>query len=235
MNTTLGEKERFVQLMISQIIDGSLPAGYRLPTESELAAQHGIAKTNIHLGVKELERYGLLKVVPRHAVYIEDVSKTITLEGINAVFLYNGLPNRSIAVAMLELHEMMACGVIRWMIRHPNRSHMKKLKDCCSELEAAADSGDHDRFHQALSALLVVYYLESENDIFPLLVRSFRDTMVRAMEYLARFADAGELAAVYRAVLRHIEAGDLAAEQVWTAWNTKLSYRLLDGNYFPNT
>ena len=87
MNTTPGEKERFVQNMIQQILDGTLPAGYRLPTESELAAQHAIAKTNIHLGVKELERYGLVKIVPRHAMYIEDFSKSITLDGINAVFL----------------------------------------------------------------------------------------------------------------------------------------------------
>ena len=236
MNTTLGEREQFVQIMIRQIVDGTMSAGYRLPTESELAAQYGYAKTNIHLGVKELERYGLVKIVPRHAMYVEDFSKTITLEGVNAIFLYTeGLPNRATAVAMLELREMMACGVIRWMIRHPNRSHMEKLIECCDAMEAAAQSGDRTQFHETLLAFLRVYYLECGNDIFPLLVRSFQDTMTQAAGYLARFADAKELVVVYRAVLRHSEAGDLAAaEQVWTSWNTKLSYRLLEGNYFPN-
>lgn len=236
MNTTLGEREQFVQHMILQITDGTLPAGFRLPTESELAVQYGFAKTNIHLGVKELERYGLVKIVPRHAMYIEDFSKTITLEGINAVFHYtDGVPNRSMVEAMLELREMMATGVIRWMVRRPNRRHMEALKESCSALETAADSEDPAQFAEALLAFLRVYYLEIENDIFPLLIRSFQDTVLEAAGYLARFADPKELAAVYRAVLRHSEAGDFAAaEQVWTIWNDRLSETLLSGNYFPN-
>lgn len=236
MTATQGEKERFVQQMICQIIDGTLPAGYRLPTESELAAQFGIAKTNVHLGVKELERYGMVKIVPRHAMYIEDTSESITLEGVNAAFRYtSGLPNRATTETMLELREMMACGVIRWMVRRPDRAHMQRLTALCSELEQAAEHGGEEEIYRALLAFLMAYYLESGNDIFPLLVRSFRDIMAQAVYYLARYAEPKELAAVYRSVLHHIEAEDLAAAQrVWTAWNNQLSQRLLSSDKLRN-
>ena len=43
MAANTGEKERFVRQMICRIADGTLPADCRLPTESELAAEYGIA------------------------------------------------------------------------------------------------------------------------------------------------------------------------------------------------
>ena len=70
----MSEKERFLQEMIRRITAGELESGTRLPTESEIAEKTGIAKTNIHLGIKELERLGFVKVVPRHAVYIADAA-----------------------------------------------------------------------------------------------------------------------------------------------------------------
>ena len=54
MSERTGEKDLFLQEMIRRIATGELKSGTKLPTESELAAEHGIAKTNIHLGIKEL-------------------------------------------------------------------------------------------------------------------------------------------------------------------------------------
>ena len=40
------------------------------------------------------------------------------------------------------------------------------------------------------------------------------------------------MAAVYRSVLQHVDAGDVfAAMDVWAAWNTRLSVFLLDANF----
>ena len=49
---------------------------------------------------------------------------------------------------------------------------------------------------------------------------------------MARFADPVEMAAVYRSVLQHVDAGDVfAAMDVWAAWNTRLSVFLLAANF----
>lgn len=229
----IGESERFLQEMIRKIATGALKSGTKLPTESELAAEYGIAKTNIHLGIKELERLGFVKVVPRHAVYIAEIRESLTLDGVNATFRYvDGLPNRSAAESLLELREMMAFGAMRWMARHPDRAHMERLRECCAALEQAAEDGSTDSIRTALMDFMRAFYHEAGNDIFPLLIRSFYDTMVKSVDYMSRFADPVEMAAVYRSVLQHVDAGDVfAAMDVWAAWNTRLSVFLLEANF----
>ena len=233
MSERIGEKDRFLQEMIRRIATGELKSGTRLPTESELAEEYGIAKTNIHLGIKELERLGFVQVVPRHAVYIADMHESLTLDGVNATFRYvDGLPNRAVASALLELREMMAFGVMRWMTRHPDRAHMDQLRQCCTALEQAAAVGGTEAVYPPLLDFMRVFYHEAGNDIFPLLIRSFSDTMMKSVSYMARFADPVEMAAVYRSVLQHVDAGDVfAAMDVWAAWNTRLSVFLLEANF----
>ena len=233
MSEHVGDKDRFLQEMIRRIVTGKLASGTKLPTESELAAEYGIAKTNIHLGIKELERLGFVKVVPRHAVYIANLSENITLEGLNATFRdVEGLPSRAAASALLELREMMAFGVMRWMTRHPDRAHMDRLRECCTALEQAAETGGSEAVYPALLEFMKVFYREAGNAIFPLLIRSFSDTMMKSVDYMARFADPVEMAAVYRSVLQHVDAGDVfAAMDVWAAWNTRLSVFLLEANF----
>lgn len=58
------ERERFLDRMLKEILSGQRKPGDRLPTESELAGQYGLRKTNVHLGLQELERLGFLRVVP---------------------------------------------------------------------------------------------------------------------------------------------------------------------------
>ena len=174
-----------------------------------------------------------MKVVPRHAVYIANLSESITLEGLNATFRdVEGLPSRAAASALLELREMMAFGVMRWMTRHSDRAHMERLRECCAALEQAAALGTTEAVYPALMEFMKVFYRDAGNAIFPLLVRSFQDTMMKSVDYMARFADPVEMAAVYRSVLQHVDAGDVfAAMDVWAAWNTRLSVFLLEANF----
>ena len=54
------EQERFIDRMLKEILGGQRNPGDRLPTESELAAQYDLRKTNVHLALKELERAGYI-------------------------------------------------------------------------------------------------------------------------------------------------------------------------------
>ena len=236
MTEQFSEKERFVCCMVRKISSGELVPGLRLPTESELAEEFGIAKTNVHLGVKELERDGFLKVVPRHAMYVADLRETLTLEGVDAIFRYaDRFPSRRIVEAMLEMREMLAYGVLRWMVRRPDRAHREKLLGLCSDLEESGKRGDTGAAEQAMLEILRVFYMESGNAIFPLLVRSFRATVSTSAKRIVQFSDPEEIAAVYRSVLRHVETGDIhAAMSVWAAWSGRMSRELLTAA-FPDS
>lgn len=236
MTPTMGETERFVQQMVRQIANGELRPGTRLPTESALAGQYGITKTNVHLGVKELERLGFVKVVPRHAVYIADLRESMTLNSLDAVFRYaDGLPPRGFVEALLEMREMMAYGILHWMARRPpDRAQLDRLSGHITALEQAATDGDETKIQLALNELLYCFYLRSGNQLFPLLVRSLQFSMNRTMFYMSKFTDIQEMAAVYRAAHHHISVGDrAAATSVWSAWNERQTALFLNAAY-PN-
>ena len=64
------ERERFLDRMLKEILSGKRSPGDRLPTESELAEQYGLRKTNVHLGLQELERLGInVDVMPERFTF----------------------------------------------------------------------------------------------------------------------------------------------------------------------
>ena len=86
------ERERFLDRMLKEILSGKRSPGDRLPTESELAEQYGLRKTNVHLGLQELERLGFLTVVPRHATYVAPYWEQANLETLAAIMTHGGKP-----------------------------------------------------------------------------------------------------------------------------------------------
>ena len=101
------ERERFLDCMLKEILSGQRNPGDRLPTESELAEQYGLRKTNVHLGLQELERLGFLKVVPRHATYVAPYWEQANLETLAAIMTHGGKPQPELVDAFLELREMV--------------------------------------------------------------------------------------------------------------------------------
>lgn len=97
------EQERFIDRMLKEILGGQRNPGDRLPTESELAAQYGLRKTNVHLALKELERLGFLEIVPRHATYVAPYWEQASLETLAVILTHGGTPQPALVEAFLEL------------------------------------------------------------------------------------------------------------------------------------
>lgn len=97
------EQERFIDRMLKEILGGQRNPGDRLPTESELAAQYDLRKTNVHLALKELERLGFLEIVPRHATYVAPYWEKANLETLAVIMTHGGTPHPELVDAFLEL------------------------------------------------------------------------------------------------------------------------------------
>lgn len=219
--------------MMQQILGGTLQPGDRLPTESELSAQYQIAKTNVHLGVKELERLGFLQVVPRHASYVTEIWDHVTLESLAAMVQYSAdKPAREAVSAFLVLREMLGCSAIRWMVRKPNPEHLRALQAHCDELERTARLPDRDAFCLAMREFMICMYMEIDNPIFPVLMRSARNVAHRALALMNDYFEPERVTAVYREVLGLIERGEaVEAIHVWTAWNDDMTSEFLQHTY----
>lgn len=97
------ERERFIDRMLKEILGGQRNPGDRLPTESELAVQYSLRKTNVHLALKELERLGFLEIVPRHATYVAPYWEQASLETLAVILTHGGTPQPALVEAFLEL------------------------------------------------------------------------------------------------------------------------------------
>ena len=173
------ERERFLDCMLKEILSGQRNPGDRLPTESELAEQYGLRKTNVHLGLQELERLGFLKVVPRHATYVAPYWEQANLETLAAIMTHGGKPQPELVDAFLELREMVALGWFRWTGRNPKTEQMRHLYGLLERMEAIAYAPDGEKdnpeFLDLVNQFLVCMFAESDNMIFRVLLRSSRE------------------------------------------------------------
>ena len=226
------EKDKFIKSIICKLNAKELNPGDRLPTESELAIQHGFSKTNIHLGIQQLERLGFVRVVPRHAVYVNS-PEHLTLEAIDALFVYlDDMPARPVIEAMLEMRRMLGMSVINGFSRHYDPEKAAQVDLMLDTLDTAVEKNDAEAREQALFALLTFLYHNTENVLFPLLIRSLKNTMIQAVHYISLYSNPREMAYVYRAMEQHILAGEQeSAIQVWSDWNNHMTQEFLHNLY----
>lgn len=189
------EQERFIDRMLKEILGGQRNPGDRLPTESELAAQYDLRKTNVHLALKELERLGFLEIVPRHATYVAPYWERANLETLAVIMTHGGTPHPELVDAFMELREMVALGWFCWVGRRPDAAQMQKLYGLLAQMDAIAyvPDGDKAAFLELLNAFLVCMFRESDNMIFRVMLRSTRELAHVAYYMVAYTLDMQEL------------------------------------------
>ena len=224
------EQERFIDRMLKEILGGQRNPGDRLPTESELAAQYDLRKTNVHLALKELERLGFLEIVPRHATYVAPYWEKANLETLAVIMTHGGTPHPELVDAFLELREMVALGWFRWMGRNPKTEQMRHLYGLLERMEAIAyapdGEKDNPKFLDLVNQFLVCMFAESDNMIFRVMLRSTRELAHVAYYMVAYTLDMQELCRVYRAVLDGLTDGCVPeAIACWSAWSDRVTLR----------
>lgn len=88
-NDSKNLKASFVELMKSKIFSGVLKPGERLPPERELALQVGMSRGSVNQGILDLERIGLLRIIPRKGTFVADYLKNATPETLSAIMSYD--------------------------------------------------------------------------------------------------------------------------------------------------
>ena len=83
--------ELFESKIQKAILSGELAIGEKLPPERELAEKMGISKSAVHLGLKNLERAGFIRIEPRQAVYVANWEEAGGLETLTALLRSNVL------------------------------------------------------------------------------------------------------------------------------------------------
>lgn len=123
--------------MQADIFSGILKPGTRLPAEREMAAQFGISRGSINQGVLDLERQGLLKVIPRRGTYVMDYRAQPTPETIGALMQYDAAKvEPALFQDLMNTRKMIQreclkiiCGHCSWESLNKMEASLRKMED----------------------------------------------------------------------------------------------------------
>ncbi|MGP3988158.1 FadR/GntR family transcriptional regulator [Streptomyces sp. 3N207] len=167
-----------------QITAGQWPVGSRIPTESELVEQLGVARNTVREAVRALAHNGLLDIRQGSGTYVVATSELA------------GVMHRRFAGADLrhvaELRSALETAGARLAARRRTAADVQQLDGLLERREAAWDSGDVEHFIDADRSLHMGVVSASHNEVLA-----------------AVYADLGE---VLRAYLRQDVGEELRPE-----------------------
>lgn len=168
----------FEQQIQGMILSGRLKTGEKLPTERELAEGMRVSKSIVHLGIKNLERQGFLKISPRHGVYVANFSETGNVETLLALLKFNGgrLDKASIA-SLLQVREALEGMAMRLLAASHTDDNIIMLR---MHIQDVRDAAEREPENTPLLAELVYKFhlyicIRSGNNMIPLIMNGFKD------------------------------------------------------------
>ncbi len=167
--------EMFVDEIKKMILSGELKTDTKLPTERKLAEEMDVSLAVVHEGITRLTNLGLLRVVPRHGVYVADYIRIGDMNTLREIFEYQGpdfTPEnqefwKSIATFRKNIEQI----AVKNACMHRTKEHLARMK----QLLVDAEQSDNE---SALPEICFSYYHEitiaSGNDYIPLISQTFR-------------------------------------------------------------
>lgn len=175
--TVPSPKECFFEDMKTKILTGELAVGQKLPSERALAQQTGVNQSAVHLAIKDLERTGFLRIVPRHGTYVCDYITNGNYDTLHEM-LKNGsrqLTTERITELIETRNALEGGAMIRLAKKHsPSdilllKRHIMQFKQAQDDDLSAAELGKMTRdFHFLICRL-------SGNEVIILLMNSFSE------------------------------------------------------------
>lgn len=185
--------ELFESRIQDMILSGKLRVGDKLPTERELSTKMKISKTAVHLGIKNLERQGFLRVVPRHGVYVANYPETGNLETLIALLKYNGnrMDKKTVA-SILQFREANEGMAVRLLASNHTTDNILKLRMYIEEIKKAGNRtppATPDEIAQLLFQYHLYIGLKSNNNVIPMVMNGFHDVSVAFWKLLLAWFD----------------------------------------------
>ncbi|MEW5818117.1 MAG: GntR family transcriptional regulator [Spirochaetota bacterium] len=167
-------KEEFISRFEPLILSGRFKTGQKLPPERELARQLRVSRPVVHEGLLELAYRGLLTIVPRKGVFINDYRTEGSIEVLISLFNYNkGDLDPGLLKSLLEMRRLIETELASMAALNRNEEHLKTL-NLILEKERDLKIDDKEsiteidfNFHHTIA-------MATGNLIYPLLLNSFK-------------------------------------------------------------
>ncbi len=136
----------------ADVFSGKLKPGTRLPAERDMAVQFGISRGSVNQGVLDLERQGLLKVIPRRGTFVMDYRAQPTPETIGALMQYNAASlDQTLFRNLMDTRKMIQRESLKAICNHCSAESLQKMDQALSQMESGSNLADNMyEFHKEL-------------------------------------------------------------------------------------
>ena len=179
--------QRVINCLTDAMVNKELKPGDKLPTEPELAAAFGVARTSVREATKILTYMGVLESRRSEGTFVASGFQESMIDPmVYGIILNQGEDFQS----LIELRELTEVGILRLAIKKQSREGLELIRQRLEEFEsAAAREGDvlesvfqaDNNFHDAVSALCQNSLVDKINRVVRMLTYAVRHDTVETM------------------------------------------------------
>jgi len=160
------------------ILSGKLKIGDRLPAERILAKKFGISRPIIHEALVDLSIKGLVSILPRKGVYINDFCKTGSCALLSSLFNYKeGEFDDKFFQSLVDMRLLIELKTAYLASINRTKEHVKEFKNII-EKEKKTKINDYKSLTELDFSLHQLITIASGNLVFPLIINSFKDVYI---------------------------------------------------------
>lgn len=179
--------QRVINCLTDAMVNKELKPGDKLPTEPELAAAFGVARTSVREATKILTYMGVLESRRSEGTFVASGFQESMIDPmVYGIILNQGEDFQS----LIELRELTEVGILRLAIKKQSQEGLDLIRQRLEEFEAAAaKEGDvleevfqaDNNFHDAVSALCQNSLVDKINRVVRMLTYAVRHDTVETM------------------------------------------------------
>jgi DNA-binding GntR family transcriptional regulator len=205
--------EQVSQILTEVILEGMLKGGDQL-VEAELQKQFGVSRSPLREAFRDLEKKGLVVIVPRKGTYVKQISRKDIEENFPVRAVLEGLAARQ---------------------AHPNMTDrsMKALSAALNKMETAVESGDIKAYWRNHLEFHDIFIRASHNQVLINILQTLRmHSLWYRFSYQYYQEDLQRSLAVHQAIFKRFrnreskldDLDNLVQEHIQTALRTFLAY-----------
>jgi GntR family transcriptional repressor for pyruvate dehydrogenase complex len=193
--------------LMEKISSSKWPAGYRLPSENELARSFAVSRNSVRSAIQRLNALGILESRNGDGTFVQNFSAQIVVKAF--VTLLALKPAQ--AIDLLELRKGVESISCELAAKRGTPEELKILRGYVEQMKAAAKRGDYKtyaendlKFHFCIAEM-------SKNPAVVSVMEILRDTIFAHFIEFAQHFILVDSAKVHERICKAIERGDSAA------------------------
>lgn len=191
-------KDACIDRLEGLILSGEWQAGEKLPSERDLAARLDISRPLLHEALVDLAAKGLVTIIPRRAVVVNDFRKSGSCAIISTLLSYNqGALSPQFEDSLFDMRCLLEAETARLSAENATDEHIQQLEEILAR-EAELERGNLSELVELDFEFHLQVSLASGNMVYPLIINSFKNVYTHfTSEFFKRWQDTPVIDEVY--------------------------------------